>query len=79
VDVGFCSPEDTFYHGVKLHLNAEKRTDRLPLPDRAGLTRGSENDLQALRRVLPEMEGGIIINQALILSRIYVQAGKDHV
>jgi hypothetical protein len=45
-DVGYCSSKDTFYHGVKLHVVAEKRSDTLPLPDRAGLTPGSENDLQ---------------------------------
>ena len=60
VDVGYCSSKDTFYHGVKLHVVAEQRSDQLPLLRRAGLTPGSENDLQALRRVLPEVRGGIL-------------------
>ena len=59
-DVGYCSSKDTFYHGVKLHVVAEQRSDTLPLLDRAGLTPGSENDLQALRRVLPAIEGGVL-------------------
>jgi len=59
-DVGYCSSKNTFYHGVKLHVIAGKRNDKLPLLDRAGLTPGSENDLQALRRVLPTIEGGIL-------------------
>ena len=59
-DVGYCSSKDTFYHGVKLHVVAEQRSGKLPLPDRAGLTSGSENDLQALRRVLPAIEGGVL-------------------
>jgi hypothetical protein len=59
-DVGYCSSKDTFYHGVKLHVVAEQRSDTLPLLDRAGLTPGSENDLRALRRVLPVIEGGIL-------------------
>lgn len=60
VDVGYCSSKDTFYHGVKLHVVAERRSDQLPLLRRAGLTPGSENDLQALRRVLPEIESGVL-------------------
>jgi hypothetical protein len=59
-DVGYCSSKDTFYHGVKLHVVAEQRSGKLPLPNRAGLTPGSENDLQALRRVLPTIEGGVL-------------------
>jgi hypothetical protein len=60
VDVGYCSSKDTFYHGVKLHVVAERRSDQLPLLRRAGLTPGSENDLRALRRVLPEIESGVL-------------------
>jgi hypothetical protein len=59
-DVGYCSSKDTFYHGVKLHVVAEQRSGTLPLLDQAGLTPGSENDLEALRRVLPTIEGGIL-------------------
>ncbi|MBB4090897.1 hypothetical protein GGP98_002719 [Salinibacter ruber] len=58
--VGYCSSKDTFYHGVKLHVVAERRSDQLPLLRRAGLTPGSENDLRALRRVLPEIESGVL-------------------
>ncbi|MCS4200140.1 hypothetical protein GGP93_001571 [Salinibacter ruber] len=59
-DVGYCSSKDTFYHGVKLHVIAGKRSGKLPLPNQAGLTPGSENDLQALRQVLPTIEGGVL-------------------
>jgi hypothetical protein len=59
-DVGYCSSKDTFYHGVKLHVIAKKRSDTLPLLDRAGLTPGSKNDLQAARLVLPAIEGGVL-------------------
>jgi hypothetical protein len=58
--VGYCSSKDTFYHGVKLHLVVERRPGQLPVPERAGLTPGSENDLRALRRVLPSLEGGVL-------------------
>ena len=59
-DVGYCSSKDTYYYGVKLHVIAEQRSGTLPLPDRAGLTPASENDLRALRRVLPTIEGGVL-------------------
>ncbi len=42
----------------ELHLVVERRPGQLPVPKRAGLTPGSENDLRALRRVLPTIEGG---------------------
>ncbi|MCS3661466.1 hypothetical protein GGP81_002895 [Salinibacter ruber] len=58
--VGYCSSKDTFFHGVKLHLVVERRFEQLPVPERAGLTPGSENDLRALRRVLPTIEGGVL-------------------
>jgi len=58
--VGYCSSKDTFFHGVKLHLGVERRSEHLPVPKRAGLTPGSENDLRALRRVLPTIEGGVL-------------------
>jgi hypothetical protein len=58
--VGYCSSKNTFFHGVKLHLVVERRSEKLPVPERAGLTPGSENDLRALRRVLPTIEDGIL-------------------
>lgn len=57
-DKGYCSSKDTFYHGVKLHVVAQKRPGTMPLPDRVGLTAGSKNDLQALRQALPVFQDG---------------------
>ena len=56
---GYCSSKDTFFYGVKLHLIVERRPEKLPIPERAGLTPGNENDL-ALRCVLPPLEGGAL-------------------
>ncbi len=44
----------------ELHLVVERRSEKLPVPERAGLTPGSENDLRALRRVLPTLAGGVL-------------------
>lgn len=45
---------------MKPHVIAKRRSDTLPLLDRAGLTPGSKNDLQASRLVLPAIEGGVL-------------------
>ncbi|WP_259220781.1 transposase [Salinibacter ruber] len=58
--VGYCSSKCVSFHGVKLHLVVERRSEELPVPERAGLTPGSENDLRALRRVLPFIEDGVL-------------------
>ena len=55
---GYCSSKNTFFYGVKLHAVVRRRPGTLPVPTRVGLTPGSENDLVALRRVLPSLEGG---------------------
>lgn len=44
----------------ELHLVAGRRSEQLPVPEWAGLTPGSENDLRALRRVLSTIEGGVL-------------------
>ena len=59
-DKGHCSSKCVSYHGVKLHVVAQKRPSALPLPDCIGLTAGSKNDLTALRQVLPALEGGAL-------------------
>lgn len=57
-DKGYCASKGTYFYGVKLHVVGERRPGTMPLPKRAGLMPGSENDLTALRRVLPKIEGG---------------------
>ncbi len=59
-DKGYCSSKCVSYHGVKLHVVAQKRPGTMPLPDRIGLTPGSKNDLAALRQALPAIEGGAL-------------------
>ena len=57
-DKGYCSSKNAHFYGVKLHVVAEHRSGSVPLPERVGLTPGSEHDLTALRRVLPHIERG---------------------
>ena len=55
---GYCSSKGVFFYGVKLHVVGQRRSGTMPVVECAGLTPGSENDLTALRRVLPTLEGG---------------------
>lgn len=52
---GYCSSKDMWYYGVKLHILGLKREGRMPKPDYIGLTPGAENDLTALRPILPQL------------------------
>ena len=55
---GYCSSKGVFFYGVKLHVVGQRKRSAMPVLECAGLTPGSENDLTALRRVLPTLEGG---------------------
>jgi hypothetical protein len=57
-DKGYCSSKGVHFYGVKLHVVAERRRGQMPIPERAGLTPGSEHDPTALRRVLLDIRGG---------------------
>ena len=52
---GYCSSKQMWYYGVKLHILGLKREGKMPKPDYIGLTPGAENDLTALRPLLPQL------------------------
>lgn len=60
VGKSFCASKNLYYHGLKLHLLAQKRTASLPLPASVGFTSASPHDLTCLRPVLDSMENKII-------------------
>jgi hypothetical protein len=55
---GYCSSKDTDFHGVKLHVVANHRSGKMPLPGRVELMPASEHGLTVLRGVLPQITGG---------------------
>ena len=57
---GYCSSKGMYYHGVKVHILANKRKNTLPLPDYIGVTPASEHDLSAFRQIAPQLQGGKI-------------------
>ena len=52
---GYCASKQMYYYGVKLHVLGLRREGTMPLPEQVGLTPGSENDLVALRPILPHL------------------------
>jgi hypothetical protein len=54
-DFGYCSSKDIYYHGVKLHNLAVRRTKTLPLPFQIFLSKASKHDLVAFKDVAPRV------------------------
>ncbi len=56
-DKGYCSTKKLHYFGAKLHSIAFRRKGKLPMPEFFSLTNASEHDLNAVREILPQLEG----------------------
>src|SRR5205085_2677027 len=54
-DIGYCAAKKTRFHGVRLHLIAQRRTGRLPLPAQVWLCGASHHDSQAFIRQQPTL------------------------
>ena len=50
-DQGYCATKKMFYHGVKLHLLAQRQPGALPRPEELALTEASRHDLPVLPQV----------------------------
>ena len=50
-DKTFCASKNLWYHGVKIHIQAARRCQLLPLPERIFLSEASCHDLAALRQM----------------------------
>lgn len=62
----YCATKGLYYFGLKLHIVAIHRKGRLPLPEFISITSGAENDLEAIRPVLPRL-----INRAIFADKAY--------
>jgi hypothetical protein len=56
---GFSAVKQTHFHGVRLHLIANKQTSALPLPSKVWLKEGNLHDLVALQEIADELPPGI--------------------
>jgi hypothetical protein len=52
-DVGFCAAKKTRFHGLRLHLVAQRRAGRLPLPTQVWLCAASHHDSKAFIGLQP--------------------------
>jgi hypothetical protein len=48
-DRGYCASKRTYFHGVRLHTIARRRSGTIPLPDQIWLREGSVHDLTSAR------------------------------
>src|SRR5947209_212219 len=46
-DIGYCAAKKTRFHGVRLHCIAQRRANRLPLPNQVWLCAASHHDSKA--------------------------------
>ena len=56
---GFSAVKQTNFHGVRLHLIANKQAGTLPLPAQIWLREGNIHDLTALKEIKDELPSGI--------------------
>ena len=56
---GFSATKQTHFHGVRLHLIANKKSAALPLPTKIWLKEGNVHDLVALKEISDELPNGI--------------------
>lgn len=71
-DKSYCSSKNIYYHGVKLHLVANRVERKLPFPHFASITPASENDLTAIRPILPQLA-----NHAIFADKAYCDKGLN--
>jgi len=53
----YCSSQNMWYYGVKLHVLGQKQHEALPLPILMHITPAAENDLTVAKHFLPRFEG----------------------
>jgi hypothetical protein len=73
-DKSYCATKGLYYFGVKLHAVAFPREKRLPLPEFLSITPASENDLTAIKPILPKLG-----NRAIFADKAYADASLNDI
>jgi len=60
-DVGFCAAKKTYFHGIRLHVVAERRFCKLPNPTNIWLCEASHHDSTAAREQFLELPNTTLI------------------
>ena len=70
----YCATKGIYYFGVKVHAIAFHREGKLPIPEYLLLTSAAENDLEAVRYVLPQLQ-----NRAFFADKAYSDAQTNDI
>jgi hypothetical protein len=54
-DVGYCASKKPYFHGVRLHVIAQRRSGQLPCPQQIWLREASCHDLRSVKEQAPEL------------------------
>ena len=77
-DKSYCATKGLYYFGVKLHAVAFPRIKKLPFPEFLSITPASENDLTAIRPILPKLvDRAIFADKAYLDHPLNAQLMKD--
>ena len=63
---GLCASKNMYFHGLKMHVVAQRRKDLMPLPVCISMNPASHNDLTVIKQLLPQFR-----NTALYGDKIY--------
>ena len=69
----YCATKGLYYFGVKLHTVAFRRKGKLPFPEYLGITSAAENDLEAVRHLLPNL-----VHRTIIADKAYADKGLNN-
>jgi Transposase DDE domain len=68
----YCSSKGIYYFGVKLHAITFCRKGQLPLPEFLGITPAADNDLEAVRHILP-----YLVDREIFADKAYAVKGLN--
>ena len=74
---GYCDSQREWYYGIKLHLQANARPGRLPVPRRCEITPASTHDLNAWKSNMLIQEDRIIYADRAYINQLFQQHLED--
>lgn len=76
-DVGYCASKKMYFHGVRLHTIAQRRSGSLPLPAHIWLREGSCHDLTSVKEQEIPLPNSSLIGDKAFLDPTFQQLLKE--
>lgn len=76
-DVGYCSGKKTFFHGVRLHVIAERRFAKMPQPTQIWLCQGSIYDSNSFKQQAVQLPNTTVIGDKAYADNLLAQQLKE--